>query len=175
MYEWLQKARLATVIDSGTIKGVRKIYIWFQLADFKVTPKDTSLPDYCMYAKLPYGWLISNHIDNENGNLLKALWYTDGSVLDFLIENVGKLVMVNVLDNEYQWKTYPILAQEWHEPYEWENDIERWTDVKTFKVTDTMTKADVDAIWFENKHLKTSDEYAKIKMETTEQEVETLF
>lgn len=176
MYEWLQTCRLATVIDSGTIKWVRKVYLWFQLADFKTKPKDESLPDYCVYAKLPYGWLINNYIDNENGSLLKALGYKEWSVLDFLLDNVGKKLKLNIFDNEYKGKIYPNIASEWHEPFEWELDIEWGTELKTFKITDSMTKADVDALWFENKYLKTSDEYAKLKTkEVTEEEVEDLF
>lgn len=177
MYDWKRVWRLATFIDCGTIKWFRKLYLGFQLSDFKITPKDVTLPEYCIYAKSPYWWLINDVVNKENESILSALWYVDWDIIDFLYDNVGKLVKLNIVDNEYQWKTYPMLLMEWHEPYTEELDIERGTELKKFKITDDMTKESVSALWFENKHLKQSDEYKKLtQLQDVEQtEVDNLF
>ena len=176
MYEWLHAGRLATVIDCWTIKDVRKIYLWFQLSDQIVKPKNTELPDYCMYAKTNYGWLVNNTLDPENKSILEALGYTEGDIIDFFITNIGKSLNINVRDNEYNGKVYPIVEYEWHTKHEWDIDIEWGTNLKSFKLTDETTRSDIEALWFENKFLKKSKEYIDLpRQDFDEDSIDDLF
>lgn len=173
MYEWLRVARLSTVIDCWTIDWVGKYYLGFQLADFKAKPVDVTLPDYCVYTKYPFGWLVDDGVVLPLAN---AMWYKEWNLLDFFLEHIGWLVKLNIENNLYQWKQYPIIMNEWHEVYEWDLDIDWGTELKSFKVTDEMTKEQVDWLWFDNKFLKKSDEYKQLlQKNVSDDEVEDLF
>jgi hypothetical protein len=54
--------------------------------------------------------LLNAELDAENKSLLEALGYIEGDVIDFFITNVGKTLTLNVEDNEYNGKTYPLIS-----------------------------------------------------------------
>lgn len=180
MYEWLHRARLATVLDCWHTDWVQKVYVWFQLTDFDVEPQDKSLPIYKIYTKFPFWWVVDTTEQSPIIPLLKAYGWKWWDVLSFLLENIWEMVMLNIVDNEYQWKLYPLIANEWHQPYPDSptdvNLFDWWTALKTFKFTTETTKEDIDAIWFENKVIKKSDEYKSMTMkDVSQEEIDTLF
>lgn len=180
MYEWLRKARLATVFDCWHIDGRQKVYVAFQLVDFDIVPQNKELPTYKIYAKYPYWWILDIEDETQTISLFNALGYKNGDKLSFLLEKAWQMIMVNIVDNEYQWKQYPILAYEWHEPYtDSQTDVnlyERWTEVKTFKFTPETTKEDIKSLWFEAKVIKKSDEYKALeKVDVKQEEIDEVF
>lgn len=180
MYEWLRPARLATVFDCWHIDGRQKIYVSFQLADFDVEPQNKSLPKYKIYAKYPYGGVLDIEDETQTISLFKALGYKSGDKLSFLLEKAGEMIMVNIVNNEYQWKQYPILTYEWHEQYkDSQTDVnlyERWTEIKTFKFTPETKIDDINSLWFEAKVIKKSDEYKALEnVDVKQEDIDNLF
>lgn len=180
MYEWLRPARLATVLDCWHTNWLPKVYVWFQLTDFDVEPQNKDLPIYKIYTKYPFWWVLSIEPPSPIIPLLNAFGWKWEDILSFLLEKAWQMIMLNIVDNEYQWKQYPIIAEDWHKPYDGSqtdsNLYEWWTEVKTFKFTPETTKEDVKALWFEAKVIYKSDEYrAMEKVDVSKEDIDSVF
>lgn len=183
--EWLHIARLTKVIDSGSHIGKnwfinKKVFLQFQLHDYTCYPKDASLPPYKQFTKYGYGWLMDCGYFEKNNliPLLKVMWWEKGDdILSFLVDNVGKMVYLNIENNIYKNKVSPILSIEGHQKYEWPDLGSRGVDASAFVLDEDTTKSDIDSLWFDNKWLKKSLEYEKLKsnVEVDEEQIETLF
>jgi len=160
--------RLSTVIDCGTINWDRRVLLWFQLSEYDVEPQDTTLPIYKQFAKTPYGWLLTLWTDFCN-DMCDWLWLTDvKNEINELISKAWNMYDIEIEMWEYQWKpTYNVVSVS---PSDVEDTFEWWVDVKTFIFTDETTLSDINALGFDNKHVKNSDEYNILKQKTLEDE-----
>lgn len=173
-------ARLTTVIDCWTDKEWEKnVFISFQLADFWVQPQDSSLPVYRKFAKFKWWWVLQ-YTDRTEwrikiDSILDALGYDDGDVLEFLLAKAWAFIILNVSCNSYRWVVSPIIEDYWHE--EWSDpSIDRWVDVKTFKFTEDTTLQEIKDLWFDEKHVKKSEEYKELyEREIDNDSIEGLF
>jgi hypothetical protein len=146
--------RLTSVIDAGTVNWDTRLLLWFQLSEYDVEPQDKTLPIYKQFAKTPYGWLIIN---------LKSDAISFSSKEE-AIALAGKMFTLDIDVGEYQWK--PIYNVIWVTPSNVEDTFEWWVDVKTFLFTDETTLSDVNALGFDAKHVKNSDEYNLLRQRT---------
>jgi len=147
--------RLSTAIDCWTLNWKREVYLWFQISDIDVEPKDKTKPIYKQFAKFEYWWLID--VESwEFSYICHGLWCDDN--IEWVVWAVWTICDIEYEIWEYQWKPQYIVRQVLKNTIEC-NVSDRWVETKSFLVTDNMTKKDVDALWFDWKHLKNSDEY----------------
>lgn len=183
--------RLSTVIDCGTINWDKRVLLWFQLSEYDVEPQDTTLPIYKQFAKTPYGWLITIDVEKTNSPTDISVCYKTNK---FIMDIIGKdMVMACDINQdrikwfkeklinrawsmfdleidiwEYQWKPiYNVISAT---PSNVEDTFEWWVDVKTFLFTDETILSDINALGFDNKHVKNSDEYNILKQKTLDSE-----
>jgi hypothetical protein len=149
-------ARLTKFIECWHINWVHKVLLCFQLCEIDVPPKDTSKPVYKQFAKTPYWWLLS-YRDEAYKSICDALW----SEYDIsLADKVWELLEVEIQEWEYQGKkTYTIV---WCSKADSVDVFERWVDPQVFKWSPETTLEDIQALWYENKHVKTSKEFSAL-------------
>ena len=151
--------RLTSVINCGTVNWERRVMLSFQLADIDVEPKDKSLPIYKQFAKTPYGWVMSLN-SSTFSDICTWLW-CDKS-LEWIISCVWMYVVVDIEVSQYQWKDmYNVMFVA---KYLWDVWIsDWWVETKSFIITNETTLEDINALWFDSKHLRQSDEYCILR------------
>ena len=158
--------RLTSVIDCGTVNWERRVMLSFQLVDIDVEPKDKTLPIYKQFAKTPYGWVMS--LDSSTFSDICTWLWCDKS-LEWIISCVWMYVVIDVEVTQYQWKDMYNVMSVFKNIWDiW--IIDWWVDTKSFLLTKDTTLEDIDALWFDNKHVKNSDEYNRIMEKYREDE-----
>lgn len=154
--------RLATVIDCGTIHWERKVNLWFQLADIDVEPQDKTLPIYKQFVKTPYGGNIIVWSDLFNSICDWAWCNRSIDWFNWLVSCVWKYFDIAYHIEEYRWKPMYVVDSISKTNGMIMETISRWVETRSFIFSDSTTKEDVDALWFDSKHVKSSDEYNMI-------------
>lgn len=165
--------RLTTVIDCGTRNWKQQLMLAFQIADVDVMPKNPSLPVYKQFVKSAYGWLVD--ADKIPKSLLDCL-EDKGSALETLFNWAGTLINLKLEDSEYNGKKSQIVVLKDCTKTEPRNDIEWWVDVKVFRWSDEIKIEDINALGFDNKFVKESDEYKKLTSKpVTQADIDEMF
>ena len=157
--------RLVSVIDSGTVNWERRVMIAFQLSDIDIEPQDKSLPIYKQFAKPPYWWLFVVWSDSFK-EICDSLW-CDYSI-NWLASCVWFMYDIDIEDSEYQWKIMKNVV--WVHRTASTDTFSWWVDTKVFILSESTTLDQINALWFDNKHLKNSNEYNKLKQEEMKNE-----
>lgn len=129
----------------------------FQLSEIDVEPQDKSLPIYKQFAKPPYWWLfsISSKVMQHRCNLL----WCDESI-NWLASCVWLMYNIDIEEVDWNWKKLKNVV--WVSKSDVEDTFQWWVDTKVFILKDDTTLDEIKSLWFENKHLKDSDEYNRI-------------
>lgn len=143
-----------------------------QLLDYDISPENISLPDYKQFAKYPY-WSVLEIKWKEFKELADVLWYTKWGIIEYVASHVWTVLEVEVINNTYQWKDYPIIKRAIM-VVDWYRDIQRWVSTSNFIINDNTTIEDIEALWFDNKFVKKSLEYEKI-INTIDIQIDDLF
>ena len=101
------------------------------------------------------------------------MWYTKWGIIEYVASHVWTVLEVEVINNTYQWKDYPIIKRAIM-VVDWYRDIQRWVSTSNFIINDNTTIEDIEALWFDNKFVKKSLEYEKI-INTIDIQIDDLF
>ncbi len=70
--------------------------------------------------------------------------------------------MYNIDIEEVDWNWKKLKNVVWVSKSDVEDTFQWWVDTKVFILKDDTTLDEIKSLWFENKHLKDSDEYNRI-------------
>lgn len=153
--------KLTSVVDCGTVGWQRRVLLSFQLSDIDVEPIDKTLPIYKQFAKTPYWWLITvwSELFNNMANRLQC-----EPTIESMCSKVWVMLDIEINITQYNWKDmYNVesftLSSE-------PDTFERWVDTKAFILSEKTTEEEVKNLWFDAKHVKSSDEYIKLVLDS---------